>query len=131
MPTTRNLGLAVSSNQDDSVLEYWNKMLNTTNGNFVLLDNEFGILATKIDFTIPTNAWILEENGPFKAKAQVTLTNTMIRNNSTIEAYFEDIVNSAGVVLYSATQSSSNVILVFYANAIKESAIQGVLKYVY
>lgn len=131
MPETTNLGLAVSSNQNDSVLEYWNKMLNETDGNFVLLDNEFGILKTVISFEIPTSAWISEENGPFKASATVTLSNTLIRDNSVVEAYFNDIVNSAGVVLYSVTQSGTDVELVFYANEIKEEEISGFIKYVY
>lgn len=131
MPTTRNLGLAVSSNQNDSVLEYWNKMLNTSNGNFVIIDDQFGILATKIAFTIPSTSWILEDNGPFKAKAEVTISNTVIADNSTVEAYFEDIVTSAGVVLYSVTQVSTDLQLVFYADSEKSSDIIGVLKYVY
>lgn len=131
MPTTRNLGLAVSSNQNDSVLEYWNKMLNTSNGNFVIIDDQFGILATKIVFTIPSTSWILEDNGPFKAKAEVTISNTVIADNSTVEAYFEDIVTSAGVVLYSVTQVNTNLQLVFYADSEKSSDIMGVLKYVY
>lgn len=131
MPTTRNLGLAVSSNQNDSVLEYWNKMLNTSNGNFVIIDDQFGILATKIAFTIPSTSWILEDNGPFKAKAEVTISNTVIADNSTVEAYFEDIVTSAGVVLYSVTQVNTNLQLVFYADSEKSSDIIGVLKYVY
>lgn len=131
MPSTANLGLAVSSNQNDSVLEYWNKMLNTTDGNFVILDNEFGILKTKINFAIPVNAWSAETHGVFKVKAEVTLSNTIIRDNSTIEAYFTDVVNSAGVVLVSATQNGTSVNLVFYADAAKETAITGVLKYVY
>lgn len=131
MPTTRNLGLAVSSNQNDSVLEYWNKMLNTSNGNFVIIDDQFGILAAKIVFTIPSTSWILEDNGPFKAKAEVTISNTVIADNSTVEAYFEDIVTSAGVVLYSVTQVNTNLQLVFYADSEKSSDIMGVLKYVY
>ena len=131
MPSTTNLGLAVSSNQNDSVLEYWNKMLNTTDGNFVILDNEFGILKTKISFTIPANAWVAEVHGVFKAKAEVTLSNTIIRDNSTIEAYFTDVVASAGVVLVSATQNGTSVTLVFYADMIKEEDVAGVLKYVY
>ena len=131
MPTTRNLGLAVSSNQNDSVLEYWNKMLNTSNGNFVIIVDQFGILATKIAFTISSTSWILEDNGPFKAKAEVTISNTVIADNSTVEAYFEDIVTSAGVVLYSVTQVSTDLQLVFYADSEKSSDIIGVLKYVY
>ena len=131
MPTTTNLGLAVSSNQNDLVLEYWNKMLNETDGNFVILDNQFGILATKIPFTIPANSWTSDEQGVFKVTATVTLANTLIRDNSTVEAYFEDILNSAGVVLTSVTQSGTSLVLVFYADAAKENAVNGVLKYVY
>lgn len=131
MPTTNNLGLAVSSNQGDSVLEYWNKMLNENDGNFVILDNQFGILATRIPFTIPTTSWLTDVQGVFKVKATVTLTNTLIRDNSTVEAYFTDILSSAGVVLYSVTQTGSSLVLVFYANEAKETAIDGVLKYVY
>ena len=131
MPTTNNLGLAVSSNQQDSVLEYWNKMLNETDGNFVILDNQFGILATKIPFTILSTSWLSDVQGVFKVKATVTLTNTLIRDNSTVEAYFEDILNSAGVVLYSVTQLGSSLVLVFYANEAKQSDISGVIKYVY
>ena len=131
MPTTTNLGLAVSSNQNDSVLEYWNKMLNENDGNFVILDQQFGILKAEIGFTIPSNSWVSDEQGPFKVKAVVTLSNTLIRDNSTVEAYFTDILASAGVVLYSATQSGSSLILVFYANETKSSDISGVLKYVY
>ena len=131
MPTTTNLGLAVSSNQADSVLEYWNKMLNETDGNFVILDNQFGILATKIAFTIPSNAWVSDVQGVFNVKAEVTLSNTLIRDNSTIEAYFDNILISAGVVLYSATQNGTDLELVFYANEAKVSAVSGVLKYVY
>lgn len=131
MPTTTNLGLAVSSNQSDSVLEYWNKMLDETDGNFVKLDNEFGILATKLAFTIPSNAWTSEVNGVFNYKAEVTLSSTLIRDGSTVEAYFSDIVNSAGVVLYSVTQNGADVDLVFLSNDLKTNSISGVIKYVY
>lgn len=131
MPTTTNLGLAVSSDQHDLVLEYWNKMLNETDGNFVLLDNEFGILATKIQFTIPYSYWVADDQGPFKARANVTLYNTLVRDDSIIEAYFSDILKSAGVVLYSAEQNGSNLQLVFYADEAKADDITGILKYVY
>ena len=131
MPTTTNLGLAVSSNQNDGVLEYWNKMLNETDGNFVILDNQFGILKAEIGFTIPSNSWVSDEQGVFKVKNTVTLANTLVLDNSTIQAYFTDIITSAGVVLYSATQSGTSLILVFYANETKASDISGVLKYVY
>ena len=131
MATTTNIGLAVSSNQNDSVLEYWNKMLNETNGNFVLLDNEFGILKAAINFTIPSNAWVSDEQGVFKVKNTVTLANTLVQDDSTLQAYFTDILTSAGVVLYSATQSGTSLVLVFYADAAKENDISGVLKYVY
>lgn len=131
MPTTTNLGLAVSSNQSDSVLEYWNKMLNETDGNFVILDQQFGILKTSIAFTIPTNAWISDVHAPFNVSATVTLSNTLIRDNSTVEAYFTDLLASVGVILYSVTQSGSDLELVFYADSAKASAVSGVLKYVY
>lgn len=131
MPTTSNLGLAVSSNQNDSVLEYWNKMLNENDGNFVILDNQFGILKAEIGFTIPTNGWVSDEQGVFKVKNTVTLANTLVLDNSTIQAYFTDIIASAGVVLYSATQSGTSLVLVFYANDTKATDISGVLKYVY
>jgi hypothetical protein len=131
MPTTTNLGLAVSSNPNDSVLEYWNKMLNVTDGNFVLIDNEFGILKTSIPFTIPPSSWVSDVQGPFKVKAEVTLTNVLVRDGSTIEALFSDIINSAGVALYSANQYGQELILVFYANEAKAVNISGVLKYVY
>ena len=131
MPTTTNLGLAVSSNQNDSVLEYWNKMLNESDGNFVLLDNEFGVLKSSISFEIPSTEWTSAVNGPFKASATVTLSDTVIRDGSVVEAYFSDIVNSAGVVLYSVTQSGTDVELVFYANEIKQENISGFIKYVY
>lgn len=131
MPTTTNLGLAVSSNPNDSVLEYWNKMLNTADGNFVILDNQFGILAAEIAFTIPTNGWVSDEQGPFKVKAVVTLSNTLIRDNSTVEAYFTDIISSAGVVLTNVVQSGTDLLLTFYADSAKEVAVSGVLKYVY
>jgi len=131
MPSTTNLRLAVSSNQNDSVLEYWNKMLNETDGNFVILDNQFGILSTKINFTILSSDWISDVQGHFTSKAVVTLTNTIIRDNSTVEAYFEDILNSAGIVLYSVVQSGTSLVLTFYADEAKSSSIVGVLKYVY
>lgn len=131
MPNTTNLRLAVSSNQNDSVLEYWNKMLNETDGNFVILDNQFGILSTKINFTISPNDWIPDVQGHFASKAVVTLANTIIRDNSTVEAYFEDILNSAGIVLYSVVQSGTSLVLIFYADEAKSSSIVGVLKYVY
>lgn len=137
MPTTTNLGLAVSSNQNDSVLEYWNKMLNETDGNFVIIDTAFGEMlsiyaemTTQIPFTIPSSSWVGDEQGPFKVSATITLSNTLVKDNSTIEAYFEDILESAGVVLYSATQSGTSLILVFYADSEKENAVSGVLKYV-
>ena len=142
MPETTNLGLAVSSNQNDSVLEYWNKMLNETDGNFVKIDTAFGQLdgqlsqldgqlKESIDFSIPDSAWISEVNGPFKASATVTLSNTLAKDNSVVEAYFSDIVNSAGVVLYSVTQSGTDLELVFYANEIKATTITGFIKYMY
>lgn len=131
MPTTTNLGLAVSSNPNDSVLEYWNKMLNVTDGNFVLIDNEFGILKTSIPFTIPSASWVSDLQGPFKVKAEVTLTNVLVRDGSTIQALFSNILNSAGAVLYSATQNGQNLDLVFYADSAKLVDISGVLKYVY
>lgn len=131
MPTTTTLGLAVSSNQNDNVLEYWNKMLNETNGNFVILDNQFGILKASIPFTILTTDWTADEQGPFTVSATVTLSNTLIRDNSTVEAYFSDILNSAGVVLYSVTQSGTDLVLVFYADEAKAANVSGVLKYVY
>ena len=131
MPTTTNLGLAVSSNQNDLVLEYWNKMLNETDGNFVILDEQFGILATKINFTIYTTDWVSDERLPFHVKAIVTLANTIIKDNSTVEAYFEDVLNSAGVVLYSVVQSGTDLVLTFFADKAKTSSIQGILKYVY
>lgn len=131
MPTTTNLGLAVSSNQNDSVLEYWNKMLNENDGNFVILDNQFGILKAEIGFTIPSNSWVSDEQGVFKVKNTVTLANTLVLDNSTIQAYFIDIIASAGVVLYSATQSGTSLVLVFYADDTKATDISGVLKYVY
>jgi len=131
MPTTSNLGLAVSSNQNDSVLEYWNKMLNENDGNFVILDQQFGILKAEIDFTIPSANWVSDEQGVFKVKNTVTLANTLVLDNSTIQAFFTDIIASAGVVLYSATQSGTSLVLVFYANETKTSNISGVLKYVY
>ena len=131
MPTTANLGLAVSSNQNDEVLEYWNKMLNETDGNFVILDNQFGILATKIDFTINTIDWVDDERLPFHVKAIVTLANTIIRDDSTVEAYFENAISSAGIVLYSVEQSGSDLVLTFFADKAKTSSIKGILKYVY
>lgn len=131
MPTTSNLGLAVSSNQNDSVLEYWNKMLNENDGNFVILDQQFGILKAEIDFTIHSANWVSDEQGVFKVKNTVTLANTLVLDNSTIQAFFTDIIASAGVVLYSATQSGTSLVLVFYADDTKTSDISGVLKYVY
>lgn len=131
MPTTANLGLAVSSNQNDNVLEYWNKMLNESDGNFVILDEQFGILATKIDFTISTLDWEDDPYPPFNVKAVVTLPNTIIRDNSTVEAYFENVLESAGIVLYSVEQNGTNLVLTFYSNEEKGTAINGILKYVY
>ena len=131
MPTTSNLGLAVSSNQNDSVLEYWNKMLNENDGNFVILDNQFGILKAEIGFTIPSNSWVSDEQGVFKVKNIVTLANTLVLDNSTIQAFFTDSIASAGVVLYSATQCGTSLVLVFYADDTKATDISGVLKYVY
>lgn len=131
MPTTTNLGLAVSSNPNDSVLDYWNKMLNPENGNFFLIDQEFGVLKTSISFTIPSASWVSDDQGVFKFRAEVTLTNTLVKDNSTIEAYFNDILNSAGTVLVSATQNGTSLDLVFYANEAKSVDISGVLKYVY
>ena len=134
MATTSKLGLAVSSNPNDSVYEYWNKMLNVTNGNFVLIDNEFIKLATQVSFTIPSTAWVTDVQGPFTKKAEIVLQNTGIQDNSTVEAYFEDIIHSAGVVLYSATPTgyqNRDTTLVFYADTAKDVDIDGVLKYVY
>lgn len=131
MPTTANLGLAVSSNQNDNVLEYWNKMLNESDGNFVILDEQFGILATKIDFTISVLDWIDDPYPPFNVKAVVTLPNTIIRDNSTVEAYFENVLESVGIVLYSVEQNGTNLVLTFYSNEEKSTAINGILKYVY
>lgn len=131
MPTTTNLGLAVSSNQNDSVLEYWNKMLNETDGNFVILDEQFGILKASIPFTILTTDWTADVQGPFTVSATVTLSNTLIRDNSVVEAYLSDVLNSIGVVLYSVTQSGTDLVLVFYADAAKSVDVSGVLRYVY
>ena len=131
MPTTTNLGLAVSSNLDDEVLEYWNKMLNVTDGNFVLLDNQFGTLLAEIPFTIPSSAWSSDEQGPFKYKAEVTISNTVARSGLDINAYFPDAVSAYDVVLESVTQNGTDLDLVFYAISTKEANLSGVLKYVY
>ena len=131
MPTTTNLGLAVSSNLEDEVLEYWNKMLNVTNGNFVLLDNQFGVMLAEIPFVIPDSAWVLDQQGPFSYKAEVTLSNTLKNSNLSVDAYFPDAVSAFDIVLESATQNGSDLELVFYATTAKTSAVSGVLKYVY
>lgn len=82
------------------------------------------------NFTIASNAWSSETNGIFKYKATVTLANTTIADGSSIEACFEDAVNSAGVALYSATQSGTSLQLLFYSTSSKSSSISGLIKYV-
>lgn len=131
MPTTTTLGLAVSSNLDDEVLEYWNKMLNVTDGNFVKLDNQFGTLIAEIPFTIPSSAWSSDEQGPFKYSATVTLSNTVVKMGLTVDAYFTDAVSAYDVVLESATQNGTDLDLVFYAISAKASNLSGVLKYLF
>lgn len=91
----------------------------------------FTILSQKFNFTIPTSAWVSQTNGVFTAQATITLTDTYLDDNSNVEAFFEDVSASAGVVLASATQSGSNLVLVFYANESKTTAIGGFIKYVY
>lgn len=131
MPTTRNLGLAVSSNLDDEVLEYWRKMLNVTDGNFVKLDNQFGTLLAEIPFTIPSSAWSSNEQGPFKYSATVSISNVIRNENMDLNAYFPDAVPAYDVVLGSATQNGTDLDLVFYAVTAKSTNLSGVLKYAY
>lgn len=131
MPTTQNLGLAVSSNLEDEVLEYWNKMLNVTDGNFVKLDNQFGTLIAEIPFTISSSSWASDEQGPFKYKAEITLSNTIKKENMGVDAYFPDAVSAFDVVLESVTQNGTDLDLVFYAISTKSTNLSGVLKYVY
>ena len=130
MPVTTNLGLAVSSDQRDYVLEYWMKMLNESNGNFVLLDNEFGVLASKLSFNIYPETWVAEDHAPFYFKSTVTL-NAVVQDNSIVEAYFENILVSTGVILHSVTQNGTSLELVFYADSAKQSIVSGFVKYVY
>lgn len=91
----------------------------------------YTILSQKFDFTIPTSAWVSQTNGVFTAQATITLTDTYLDDGSNVEAFFEDVSASAGVVLASATQSGSDLVLVFYANESKTTAIGGFIKYVY
>jgi len=98
-----------------------------SNGNY-FLDNK---LLKTIWFEIPSSAWVSETHGVFNAKAEVTLANTLIADGSSIEAYFKDIENSAGVVLNSATQNNNDLDLIFYANEVKTTNVNGMLKYIY
>lgn len=91
----------------------------------------FTILSQKFDFTVPTSAWTSISSGVFNAQATITLTNTYLDDDTNVEAFFENVVDSAGVVLASATQSGSDLVLVFYANESKTNAIGGFIKYVY
>lgn len=131
MAKTINLLMDVSSDQDSYVLEYWNAMLNEQNGNFAKLDREFGNLVSKLDFNIQTTDWVPEDNPPFHYKATVVLSNTLIADNSMVEAFFNNVLVSAGVVLYSVTQVDNDLILVFYADTAKTGVVEGFIKYIY
>ena len=131
MAKTINLQMDVSSDQDSYVLEYWNAMLNEQSGNFAVLDREFGNLVSKLDFNIQMADWVAEENPPFHYKATVVLSNTLIADNSMVEAFFNNVLISAGVILYSVTQDANNLILVFYADTAKTNIVEGFIKYIY
>jgi len=104
------------------------KLLSINSSGEYFLDDK---LLTTIYFEIPSSAWVSEAHGVFNVKAEVTLANTLIADGSSIEAYFKDIENSAGVVLNSATQNGNALDLVFYANEVKTATVNGILKYIY
>lgn len=133
MGDTAKLHLPISDNPNDRVLEYWTRIFNTQSGAMKVLDDQFVILSQKFAFSIPSNAWATSlDDATFTYKAEITLTNTVIADNSTIEALYDDPLKSNGIVLYSAEQiTSSSVKLVFYGIEAKSDDVTGVIRYVY
>lgn len=132
MGDTAKLHLPISDNPNDRVLEYWTRIFNTQSGAMKVLDDQFVILSQKFAFSIPSNAWENVVDDTFSYKAEVTLTNVSIMDDSTVEALFDDILKANGVVLTSVDKiSNTSFKLTFYSVDLKNDTVTGVIRYVY
>lgn len=132
MGDTAKLHLPISDNPNDRVLEYWTRIFNTQSGAMKVLDDQFVILSQKFAFSITSDLWVAVVDDTFSYKAEVTLTNVSIMDDSTVEALFDDILKANGVVLTSVDKISNTTFkLTFYSVDLKSDTVTGVIRYVY